>query len=93
MENIKKKEKTWLCFMLFPFIIGVGVHFLVPIEFIVSSNPKIEQAYNARKIEVEQETIRTISQLNAAVFRNYLQMYENVRGSFMRILTSNFLYE
>lgn len=79
--------------MLIPFMIGVGIHFLVPIEFVINANPRIEQAYNARKIEMEQETIRTIAQLNAGIFRNYLQMYENIRGSFMRMLTSNMIYE
>lgn len=39
-------NNTWLCFMLLPFMVGVIIHFMVPIQFILTSNPKIEEAYN-----------------------------------------------
>ena len=32
--------------MLLPFMVGVIIHFMVPIQFILTSNPKIEEAYN-----------------------------------------------
>lgn len=41
-----KTRNTWLYFMLVPFIIGAIIHFVVPMQFILTSNPKIEEVYN-----------------------------------------------
>jgi hypothetical protein len=46
-----KRSETWLRYMLFPFIGGVILHFLVPIQLILISNPKIQSVYKSHSIE------------------------------------------
>lgn len=40
--------------MVIPFIVGVVLHFLIPIYFILLSDPKIETIYNVGKVQIEQ---------------------------------------
>lgn len=86
-------NNTWLCFMLLPFMAGVLIHFMVPIQFILTSNPKIEEAYNTIEIEVEQSTVRAVSYLNAEIITDRIQLYENIRGTFVRIFDHAGQYE
>ena len=72
--------------MLIPFIVGVIIHFVIPLQFILTSNPKIEEVYNTYEIEIEQDTIRAVSYLNNQIITNRIQMYENIRAIFLRIL-------
>lgn len=38
---MNRSARTWLLFMMVPFLVGVIIHFLVPLQFIITSNPKI----------------------------------------------------
>ena len=82
---MNRSARIWLLFMMVPFLVGVLIHFLVPLQFIITSNPKIEEAYNSYKIEVEQNTVRALAFLNSKVANNRMQMYENIRSTFIRL--------
>ena len=71
--------------MLVPFIIGAVIHFVVPIQFILTSNPKIEEVYNTYEIEIEQDTVRAVSFLNNGIIASRIQLYESVRDILIRI--------
>lgn len=86
---MNKSAKTWLLFMMIPFFIGVLIHFLVPLQIIISANPKLEETYNGYKIEVEQNTVRALAFLNARVITNRVQMYENIRSTIIRLFVNN----
>lgn len=75
--------------MVIPFIVGVVLHFLIPIYFILLSDPKIETIYNVGKVQIEQETLRGAMILNNKIIRNQFQLYSNVHKSFLAILNSN----
>lgn len=85
---MNKSAKTWLLFMMVPFFIGVLIHFMVPLEIIISANPKLEETYNGYKIEVEQNTVRALAFLNARVITNRVQMYENIRSTIIRLFVN-----
>lgn len=36
--------------MMVPFFVGVLIHFIVPLQIIISANPKLEEIYNGYKI-------------------------------------------
>lgn len=86
------KNSTWLAFMLIPFMIGVILHFIIPIQFIMVSSPKIERTYNLFKTEIEQDSIRAISVQNTQLFKNSIQMYENLRDSYVRLFKNENAY-
>ena len=86
-------NSTWLAFMLIPFIIGVMIHFIIPIQFILTTNSKIQNIYNTYKIEIEQDSIRAVSVENARVFQNSIQMYENLRANYVRLFNNPNAYE
>lgn len=38
---MNQSAKSWLLFMMIPFFIGVIIYFVVPLQMIVASNPKL----------------------------------------------------
>jgi hypothetical protein len=71
--------------MLVPFTIGAILHFLGPLQIIYTSNPKIQNVYKSHSIEIEQAIIRKISLENARVLQNSLQMYQNMRATYLKL--------
>lgn len=47
---IKKNDMKWLVFLILPLFLGLIIHFLIPITFILNSNPSAELSYNHEKI-------------------------------------------
>ena len=72
--------RTWLALLVIPFLVGVVVHLLVPLEFILAGSPKIEESYNSFKIDVEQYTVRSMAMTNSRVVGNRLQLYKNIQN-------------
>lgn len=75
------------------FFLGVLIHFLIPLQFVVSGTRKIEETYNGYKIEVEQNTVRALAYLNSKVVSNQIQIYENVRSTVIRLFETGNDYE
>jgi len=51
-KYIKKNELRWLLFLLVPIVIGLIIHFVIPLLFVLNANPRVEEAYNNKKIQV-----------------------------------------
>lgn len=64
-KYIKKNDMKWLVFLILPLFLGLILHFVIPISFILNSNPIAESSYNNEKIILEQQTVRSLSILNA----------------------------
>ncbi len=82
---IDRYLKKWLCFMMVPFIFGVLVHFLVPMMFTLFTYSRIEQGYNAYKIESEQNLVRGLAMFNSRIVSNRIQSYQNIRRVLINI--------
>jgi ABC-type uncharacterized transport system permease subunit len=78
--------------MMVPFFIGALILFIVPIQVIITANPKLEDTYNGYKIEVEQNTIRALAFLNGKVIMNRVQIFENIKSTFIGLFMSDTVY-
>jgi hypothetical protein len=44
-----KKELRWLIFLIVPFVIILTIHVVIPVTFILNSNPIFEDSYLSSK--------------------------------------------
>lgn len=84
---MNRAVKKWLLLLMIPFFAGVIVHFIVPLQMIVRTNPKLEETFNGYKIEVEQTTVRSLTFLNGRVLSHRLQVYKNLHSTFIRMIS------
>lgn len=71
--------------MMAIFFAGVVIHFLIPLETILIVNTKIEEAYNSKKIQVEQSTVRALGKFNSKVVANRFQVYQDLQTSISQL--------
>ena len=82
----------WLIVMIIPFVFGMFMQFLLPLEFILNGHTKVQESYNFFKGEVEQNTVRALSILNSHLLSNRIQIYQSIRASLTRMLGIGNLY-
>jgi hypothetical protein len=87
------RKETWLFYLFIPFIIGSIIHLALPIEFILTTNPKVEKTYHHFATQIETSIIRTLSLQNAQKVQNLLQIYENLRRVYGKLYENSLLFE
>ena len=78
--------------MIAPFFLGMVIHFVLPLEFILEGHSRVEESYNLGKTLLEQNTVRALSILNSKLLGNKLQIYSNIRSSLARVIPQENLY-
>lgn len=55
------------------FLMGLLLHLLIPIQFVVNSTLRLEKSYNNYKLTIEQELIRSLATMNSLNLGNNFQ--------------------
>ena len=82
----------WLLIMIAPFLLGLLIHFIMPLEFILNGHARVEESYNFYKSGIEQNTVRAISFLNSKTITSKLQLFANIRSSLARLFDFGISY-
>ena len=74
----------WLLFMIIPYLIVLGIQFMVPMQFMLFSFPKSENIYNGYKLELEQNSVRAQAQLKKRIVERRLALWYRSTNLFIK---------